>query len=621
MLSVQDSSLAEGAFRQAEAEGLTLQPSDSTTGFKGVTFGSSKSKPYQAQVSRRGKHVHLGTFAIAEEAALCYARDIAVNGAPALTGVYAVAAAPAPLTAEEALRQAEAEGLTLQPSDSTTGFKGVVFDSSRSKPYQAKMWRGGKHVHLGTFATAEEAALCYAHDIAANGAPALSTAAKAAIAPAPLTAEEALRQAEAEGLALQPTDSPTGFKGVVFGSSKFKPYQAQVRRGGKHVHLGTFATAEEAALCYARYVAANGSPALNTSAVSNVAAEAAPEPLTAEEALRQAETEGLALQPSDSTTGFKGVVFGSSKSKPYQAQVRRGGKHVHLGTFAIAEEAALCYARDLAANGSPALNTSALSNLAAEAAPAPLTAEEALRQAEAEGLMLLLSDNTAGFKGVGFVSGRSKSKPYQAQVRRGGKHVHLGTFAIAEEAALCYARDLAANGLSAAAAAKAVRDPASWPRPVDGNVSELAQRPMAQASPGAMINTVALLGRPSPAVSSPLSAQGGARVRAGLIGRPNLIADLCKIIERQSSQIAELRACMASQPSAGASHSIVPQSMASEAPAQVPLTAEDIAHDAAAANRHSDVEQTPLAPGVLRRALPLDAPHAKRRKVGPRGAS
>ena len=31
-----------------------------------------------------------------------------------------------------------------------------------------------------------------------------------------------------------------------------KPYQARVKRGGKHVQLGSFATAEEAALCIAR---------------------------------------------------------------------------------------------------------------------------------------------------------------------------------------------------------------------------------------------------------------------------------------------------------------------------------------------------------------------------------
>ena len=33
------------------------------------------------------------------------------------------------------------------------------------------------------------------------------------------------------------------------------------------------------------------------------------------------------------------------KSKPYQAQVRRGGEKLSLGSFATAEEAALCIAR------------------------------------------------------------------------------------------------------------------------------------------------------------------------------------------------------------------------------------------------------------------------------------
>jgi hypothetical protein len=31
--------------------------------------------------------------------------------------------------------------------------------------------------------------------------------------------------------------------------------------------------------------------------------------------------------------------------KPYQARVKRGGKDVHLGSFAAAEQAALCVAR------------------------------------------------------------------------------------------------------------------------------------------------------------------------------------------------------------------------------------------------------------------------------------
>ena len=117
------SEAARQGLRQAEAEGLTLQPRNNMTGFKGVHFKSGRSKPYEAQVCRGGKNVHLGRFATAEEAAPCYARDIAVNGLSAAAA--ARMAAPAALTAEEALRQAEAEGLALQPSKSRTGFKGV----------------------------------------------------------------------------------------------------------------------------------------------------------------------------------------------------------------------------------------------------------------------------------------------------------------------------------------------------------------------------------------------------------------------------------------------------------------------------------------------------------------
>ena len=61
-------------------------------------------------------------------------------------------------------------------------------------------------------------------------------------------------------------------------------------------------------------------------------------------------------------------------------------------------------------------------------------------QAETEGLTLLKADNKSGYFGVRHQPGFSKPKPYQAQVRRGFKMVHLGTFATAEEAALCVAR-------------------------------------------------------------------------------------------------------------------------------------------------------------------------------------
>ena len=62
----------------------------------------------------------------------------------------------------EVLQEAEL-GLTLLVSDNKTGYFGVCLDRpGKPKPYQARVWRGGKQVHLGSFATAEEAALCVA---------------------------------------------------------------------------------------------------------------------------------------------------------------------------------------------------------------------------------------------------------------------------------------------------------------------------------------------------------------------------------------------------------------------------------------------------------------------------
>ena len=64
-----------GARAEAEAEGLTLLVAESKTGYFGVHNNPSKSKPYQARVTRGGKAVRLGFFATAEEAALCVARS------------------------------------------------------------------------------------------------------------------------------------------------------------------------------------------------------------------------------------------------------------------------------------------------------------------------------------------------------------------------------------------------------------------------------------------------------------------------------------------------------------------------------------------------------------------
>jgi len=121
-----------------------------------------------------------------------------------------------------------------------------------------------------------------------------------------------------------------------------------VKRGRKDVTLGFFATAEEAALAYARTPEAQA-------AVAAAAAPPAPAPMTAEEALRLAEAEGLTLLKSEgSNTGYKGVVFNNNtKTKPYQAYMNRGGKTICLGFFATSEEAALAVARSPEAQAAP----------------------------------------------------------------------------------------------------------------------------------------------------------------------------------------------------------------------------------------------------------------------------
>ena len=242
-------------------------------------------------------------------------------------------------------------------------------------------------------------------------------------------------QAEAEGLTLLVADNKAGYCGVcLINPGKPKPYRASVWRGERNVNLGSFATAEEAALYIAR--SPEGQAAAKRAA-------AAPPPLTREEARQQAQVERLTLLVAENTTGYFGVVLNKScQPKTHKAQVWRGGNVVNLGSFATAEEAALCVARS--PEGQAA---------AEKAAAAPLTSEEARQQAQAEGLTLVVADNKTGYFGV-YLSNPGSSKPYKAQVRRGGKMVSLASFTTAEEAALCVARSPEGRAAAKRAAAK-----------------------------------------------------------------------------------------------------------------------------------------------------------------------
>ncbi|EOD34401.1 hypothetical protein EMIHUDRAFT_98774, partial [Emiliania huxleyi CCMP1516] len=477
-----------------EAEGLQLHLSSSTsTGYSGVRADRSR---FKAQRRVGGRMVYLGSFATAVEAAVAYARA---------GGEYQPPAPPTVAT--------EAEGLRLHlSSSSSTGYKNV--GKLPSGRYQVQHKVGGRQVYLGSFATAVEAAVAYARAKAgkargperaaeeagsAEGAEAEGmeveqaeeaeaegsaggekgeTAEEAEAGSAGFTASpppppppphrEAAPAAplvtEAEGLQLHLSSSTsTGYSGVRADRSRFK---AQRRVGGRMVYLGSFATAVEAAVAYARAVgqaeaagaaavpaeegdevggeeeggeeeeeavearemeameAEEAEEAAAAAAEEEEGAEGAPEEEEAAEAAGTAavsaaaplvtEAEGLRLHLSSSNaTGYKGVYEHSGR---FKAQRRVGGRLGSIGKFDTAVEAAVAYARAVGEYQPPAPPTVAT---------------------EAEGLRLHLSSSGGtGYKGVA----RRPSGRFSAQHWVDGRLVGLGYFDTAVEAAVAYAR-------------------------------------------------------------------------------------------------------------------------------------------------------------------------------------
>ena len=214
----------------AVEEGLELVPSANLTGFKNVSRARRGDKFQATSFSDRL------ALATAEEAALACARhQIGSVVATRLAAIDELRRAKRKtekeLSAADAVRIAAEEGLELVPSDTNnSGFKGV-FDTRTSELFKAQQskYHG---LSLGSFATTEEATLARACYLGPVGA-------------AWTSAADVARIAAEDGLQLVPSDtSNTGFKGV------FAAHCFRARRG--QLSLASFATAEEAALAYAR---------------------------------------------------------------------------------------------------------------------------------------------------------------------------------------------------------------------------------------------------------------------------------------------------------------------------------------------------------------------------------
>ncbi|EOD17984.1 hypothetical protein EMIHUDRAFT_195991 [Emiliania huxleyi CCMP1516] len=417
----------------AEAEGLRLHLSSSNnTGYRGVHEYSGR---FQARHSLAGKEACLGTFGTAVEAAVAYARAVGEYQPPTVA--------------------TEAEGLRLHLSSSnSTGYRGVSKYPSTGR-FQARHRVDGRQwrrLPSGMPGQLPAEWFCWMHpDPACRVCEAPEEESGPGQAPAERQAAAVAR--EAEGLRLHLSSNSTGYRGVWRQASG--RFQAKCSVDGREVGLGTFDTAVEAAVAYAR-------------AAGEYQPPAQPPPTVATEA------EGLRLHLSSSnSTGYKGVY--ELASGRFKAEHKVDGRTVYLGTYDTAVEAAVAYARAIseasAASSAPESATPAepadetilcgrtherdggatgcvlpaghagqhsftLQGKRARCVKRPFDPTDEAPVAEAEGLRLHLSSSSAGYRGVW----RHASGRFQAKRSVDGKDVHVGYFDTAVEAAVAYAR-------------------------------------------------------------------------------------------------------------------------------------------------------------------------------------
>ena len=241
----------------------------------------------------------------------------------------------------DAERLAHAEGLRLvRSSRSATGFAHVYHHGARR--YSMRDGINDEHsVHV--LASPYEAALQYARFL---GPPRSCAAAEAAERDG-MSADEVQAQAAEEGLTLVPKEGPGRLKGVKYYASgrQARPYQACISKvGAKGTHgLGYYATAEEAALVFARtrrardrqQARAHEEQAETAATQKEAAVKAAAETAAAEKAAKKKEA-------AERAAAAKAVVKKAAVEK-VAARESGGGEGVG-GEGTVAEKAAVAKA-------------------------------------------------------------------------------------------------------------------------------------------------------------------------------------------------------------------------------------------------------------------------------------
>ena len=312
----------------AFAEGLQLHIAKkaSSTGYKGVYRSRKDTEKFMA-FSTSGASKYLGTFDTALDGAIAYARHMQAH----LGGGDAH---DDELEADDSGRDEqglarEAEGIQLHLSDqNSTGYLGVY--SKRAK-FIAQHSRKG----LGSFHTAVEAAVAYARFVLTLEADSKDDC------DANIDGEDDEVVQKAEGLQLHlSSKGSTGYLGVFKSGSRFEVRYGNKRSGYKA--LGTFPTAVEGAVAYAKHVEGLGADDKGDDdergGDDDANVDAPP--------VVQTEAEGHQLRLSNrALTGYLGV--GQRGPGVFRAKVTIKGQICYLGRYPTALKAAIAIAKRL----------------------------------------------------------------------------------------------------------------------------------------------------------------------------------------------------------------------------------------------------------------------------------